>query len=351
MKDIKIGRRVVGEKHPPFIVAEMSGNHNQSIDNALALVDAAAAAGADAIKLQTYTADTMTIDHDGPEFVVDAKNPLWKGENLHSLYEKAHTPWDWHAPIFARAKEKGLVCFSTPFDPSAVEFLESLGAPCYKVASFENEDWPLLEAVAKTRKPVIVSTGMTDEKIIREIVSVLRKAGCKDLILLKCTSCYPAKVSDSNLRTIPDMARRFGVHAGLSDHTLGVAAAIASVPLGCRLIEKHFTMDRKDGGVDSAFSLDPAELKLLVEGTRAAFDALGTARYGIGPGEKHNVRYKRSVYATADIAKGEALTPANIRVIRPGLGLKPKHYKALLKSRAKRPIKKGTPLSWPLVTK
>ncbi|MBI3299569.1 MAG: pseudaminic acid synthase [Elusimicrobia bacterium] len=350
MNDIKIGNRRIGEGHPPFIVAEMSGNHNQSLAKALALVDAAAVAGAHALKLQTFTADTMTIQSDAPPFRVDAENPLWDGENLYRLYQKAQTPWAWHMPIFQRAKKRGLVCFSSPFDSTAVDFLESLAAPCYKVASFENEDWPLLKRVAATRKPVIVSTGMTTKPILKDIVRALRTAGCKDIILLKCTSSYPAEPADSNLLTIPDMARVFKCHVGLSDHTMGIGASVAAVALGCRLIEKHFTLDRADGGVDSAFSLDPAELKMLVSGAKTAFEALGRVSYGISPGERHNVRYKRSIYVVADIEAGDVISQNNVRVIRPGQGLKPRYFDSVLGRRARKAVKRGTPLAWPMIT-
>ena len=347
--DIELPGRTIGTGHRPFIIAEMSGNHNQSLDRALAIVEAAAAAGADAIKLQTYTADTMTIDEKGGLFSIDDEDSLWYGKNLYELYELAHTPWEWHQPIFEKARELGLMPFSTPFDDTSVDFLEELGVSAYKIASFENTDWPLLKKVASTGKPVIMSTGAATLADIDESVQVLKEGGCEDLVLLKCTSTYPATPENSNLHTIPVMRDIFDCHVGLSDHTLGIGAAVASVALGARVIEKHFTLSREDGGVDAAFSIEPDELKSLVEETERAFLALGDVQFGIQKAEEKSLRYKRSVYAVKDIEEGEKLTPENIRVIRPGDGLKPKYYEQLLGKEASGKIERGTPLRWELV--
>jgi pseudaminic acid synthase len=347
--DIKLPGRTIGTGHRPFIIAEMSGNHNQSLDRAIAIVEAAAAAGADAIKLQTYTADTMTIDEKGGLFSIDDEDSLWYGKNLYELYELAHTPWEWHQPIFEKARELGLMPFSTPFDDISVDFLEELGVSAYKIASFENTDWPLLKKVASTGKPVIMSTGAATLADIDESVQVLKEGGCEDLVLLKCTSTYPATPENTNLHTIPVMRDIFNCHIGLSDHTLGIGAAVASVALGARVVEKHFTLSREDGGVDAAFSIEPDELKSLVEETKRAFLALGDVQFGIQKAEEKSLRYKRSVYAVKDIEEGEKLTPENIRVIRPGDGLKPKYYEELLGKEASGKIKRGTPLQWELV--
>lgn len=346
MKNITIGSFEIGEGHKPFIIAEMSGNHNQSLERALEIVEAAGAAGASAIKLQTYTPDTMTIK--GALTITD-KNSLWYGRELHDLYAEAYTPWDWHAPIFNRAKELGLIAFSTPFDETAVDFLEELGVSAYKVASFENTDWPLLKKVAQTGKPVIMSTGATNISDIDEAVRVLRSNGCKDLILLKCTSTYPSTPENTNLLTIPHMRDTFNCHVGLSDHTMGIGAAVASVALGARIIEKHFTLRRKDGGVDSAFSIEPEELKSLVIESESAFLSLGNIQYGVQEAEKNSLLYKRSLYVAKDIAPGEAFTAENIRVIRPGHGLAPKFYEMVLNKTSSRTLSAGTPLTWDLI--
>ncbi len=346
IQHIDIAGRFVGPDHKPFIIAEMSGNHNHSLERALAIVDAAADAGADAIKLQTYTADTMTL----PEaFTIEDENSLWKGRELYDLYKEAYTPWDWHKPIFERAKERGLIAFSSPFDESAVDFLEELQAPVYKIASFENTDLPLLRKVAATGKPVIISTGAATLSELDEAVRVLREAGCEQFILLKCTSTYPSTPENTNLRTIPHMRELFGVQVGLSDHTMGVGAAVAAVALGATVIEKHFTLRRADGGVDSAFSLEPEELRSLVTESERAWLAMGHVQYGVQRAEEKSRLFKRSVYAAKDIAAGEALTKDNIRVIRPGLGLAPKYYDSLLEKSAAKAIKAGTPLSWDMV--
>jgi N-acetylneuraminate synthase len=345
----QIQNRLLGPDHPPFIIAEMSGNHNGSLEKALSLVDAAAEAGADALKIQTYTADTMTLDIGEGEFLIEDPGSLWKGESLYKLYEKAHTPWAWHQPIFDRCREKGMIGFSSPFDATAVDFLQGLNVPAFKIASFEIVDIPLIRKVAATGKPMIMSTGMSTEAEIREAVQAARAANCGPLILLKCTSSYPADPVDSNLRTIPYMRETFGVYTGLSDHTLGTAAAVASVALGAVAIEKHFTLSRAEGGVDSAFSLEPHELRRLVEETRLAHRALGAIKLGPSGNESKSLGFRRSLYAVADIQAGEVLTVDNIRAIRPGYGLPPKHWDALLGKRAKTDIKRGTALQWNLI--
>ncbi len=336
----------VGPGYAPVIVAEISGNHNGSLERALEIVDAAAAAGAHAIKLQTYTADTMTLPLKEREFLVtDPKNP-WTGRSLYDLYEEAHTPWEWHAPLFQRCREKGVIAFSTPFDATAVDFLEALDVPCYKVASFENIDLPLIRRVAATGKPVIISTGMASLEELAEAVDAARTAGCSDLVLLKCTSTYPAEPRNSHLLTIPHMSQLFRCPVGLSDHTLGIGAAIGAVALGAVMIEKHLTLDRGDGGVDSSFSLEPSELKNLVTECRRAWDALGEVSYGPSEDEKRSLQYRRSLYVVKDTRAGEDFTSDNVRAIRPGLGLPPKHLQSILGRRAARDIACGTPVSW-----
>jgi pseudaminic acid synthase len=344
--DFKIGNVTIGEHHKPFIIAEMSGNHNQSLERALAIVDAAAAAGAHALKLQTYTPDTMTISAEGGLFTISDKDSLWSGRNLYELYKEAHTPWEWHKPIFERAKQHGLTAFSTPFDETAVDFLESLNVPAYKIASFENTDWPLLKKVASTGKPVIMSTGLATLSDLDGAVSILRSNGCENLVLLKCTSTYPATPENTHLNTIPHLIQMFNAHVGLSDHTMGIGASIASVALGARVIEKHFTLRRADGGVDSAFSIEPEELKTLVVESERAFFALGNIYYGVQQAEEKSLRFKRSLYIVKDTRKGEEYTSQNLRVIRPGDGLKPMFYETILGKKASRDIKAGTPLSW-----
>lgn len=346
---MKIADREIGLAHPPFIIAEMSGNHNQSLERALSIVDAAAEADAHGLKIQTYTADTMTLDTRREGFVIEDKNSLWAGKSLYELYDGAHTPWEWHEAIFRRCREKGITGFSTPFDESAVDFLETLNVPCYKVASFENTDIPLIRKIAATGKPIIMSTGMATVGELDEAVRAARGAGCQDLILLKCTSTYPASPADSNVLTIPHMRDLFGCEVGLSDHTMGVGAAVAAVALGASVIEKHFTLRRADGGVDSAFSLEPEEMRSLVVETERARLSLGRVSYGPGEKEKVSLNYRRSLYAGRDIQAGEAFTPENIRRIRPGFGLPPKHFDTLLMRRAKSDIARGTPLSWDLV--
>lgn len=343
---IKIADTVISRTNRPFIIAEMSGNHNQSLDRALAIVDAAAEAGASAIKLQTYTADTMTLKG---VLKIEDESSIWKGYELHDLYKLAYTPWDWHKAIFDRAKEHGMIAFSSPFDASAVDFLESLDVPLYKVASFENTDHPLLKKVAQTGKPVIMSTGVATLADIDEAVRVLKENGCKELILLKCTSTYPASPETTNLATIPHLQELFNCPVGLSDHTMGIGASVAAVALGATVIEKHFTLSRADGGVDSAFSLEPHELKSLVVESERAFLALGTVQYGIQKVEKDSRKFKRSIYVSKTIKKGECFTMENTQVIRPGAGLEPKYLELVLGKKAPNDIQKGTPLTWDLL--
>ena len=342
---MKIGTFEVGFGQKPFIIAEMSGNHNRSLDRALAIVDAAADAGAQAIKLQTYTADTMTIDLAEDEFAISDPNSMWAGRTLYDLYDEAHTPWDWHAPIFDRAKARGMTCFSTPFDATSVDFLESLGAPAYKIASFENTDVALIRKAAATGKPLIISTGMASLTDLDLMVSTARAAGCRDLALLKCTSTYPSSPENINLRTIPHLRDLFGCEVGLSDHTMGVGAAVAAVALGASVIEKHFTLSRAEGGVDSAFSLEPTELRMLVEETERARLALGQVRYGPSEAEKGSLQFRRSLYVVEDLAEGEVFSETNVRAIRPGHGLAPRHLDLVLGCRAARALKRGTPLA------
>jgi pseudaminic acid synthase len=347
--DLSIGGRIIGVGHPPFIIAEMSGNHNQSLERALQIVAAAARAGAHAIKLQTYTADTITIDMSEGEFFIKDDNSLWKGKSLHELYKSASTPWEWHPPIMQRAHELGMLCFSTPFDESAVDFLEKLDVPAYKIASFENVHLPLIRKVAATGKPLIISTGMATLAEVDEAVRTARNAGGRDLVLLKCTSTYPATPINSNVLTIPHMRAAFACEAGLSDHTPGVGAAVAAVAHGATVIEKHFTLSRADGGVDSAFSLEPDELRTLVVETERAWQSLGGVSYGPSSSEADSLLYRRSLYVVVDLLAGDVLTPQNVRIIRPGLGLAPKHYDTVLGRRLSRAVKRGTPVTWDLI--
>ena len=343
---ISISDRQIGRDRPPFIIAEMSGNHNQSLERALEIVEAAAKTGAHALKLQTYTADTMTLDIKEGEFFIDDPKSLWYGNSLYELYQQAHTPWEWHEPIFKRCKELGIIGFSTPFDNTAVDFLESLDVPCYKIASFENTDLPLIRKVASTGKPMIISTGMATVAELDEMVRTAREAGCQDLVLLKCTSTYPATPENSNLLTIPHLEELFGVEVGLSDHTMGVGVAVASVALGATVIEKHFTLRRADGGVDSAFSMEPQEMQQLVLESRRAWQALGQVYYGQTKAEKSSLAYRRSLYVVKDLKVGDVLAPDNLKTIRPGLGLPPKYYKVLLGQAVQRDLKRGTPITW-----
>ncbi|WP_104494377.1 pseudaminic acid synthase [Paracoccus denitrificans] len=333
----------------PFIIAEMSGNHNASLDKALAIIDAAADVGADAIKIQTFTADSMTLDLDEGEFSIRDPKSLWFGRRLYDLYQEAMTPADWHKPIFTRAKERGILCFSTPFDEAAVDLLEDLGAPAYKVASFEAVDLPLIRYVAATKKPLIISTGMATIGEIDEAVEAALSAGCTNLTLLKCTSSYPASPENTNLLTMPQIGATFGVNFGLSDHTLGVGVSVAATALGASVIEKHFILDRSEGGVDSAFSLEPGEFRLLVDETTRAAQSLGRVHFGGTASEQAGRRKRRSLYIGQDMKAGDILTPANLRRIRPGSGLAPRHYDMLLGRRLGRDAAKGTPMSWDLL--
>jgi len=348
-RDIKIGTFVLGPGRPPLVIAEMSGNHNGSLDRALAIVPMAAKAGAQALKLQTYTADTMTIDLSEREFFISDPNSLWNGTSLYKLYEQAHTPCDWHKPIFDRCKQLGMIGFSSAFDATAVDFLEDLNVPCYKVASFENIDLPLVRKVAATGKPMIISTGLASVAELAETVQAAREAGAQDLILLKCTSAYPASPENSNLNTIPHMRELFGCHVGLSDHTMGIGAAVASAALGAVAIEKHVTLRRADGGVDSAFSLEPEELASLVTETKRAVEAMGGIAYGPTEAERKSLVYRRSLYIVRDLKAGDVLTAENVRAIRPGLGLPPGNLDRVLGRRINRDAPRGTPVSWDLL--
>ena len=339
----------IGVAHCPFVIAEMSGNHNQSLARALSIVDAAADAGAHAIKLQTYTAETMTLNIEEGEFFISDPKSLWVGQSMHALYKQAYTPWEWHEPIMKRAKERGLLCFSSPFDESAIDFLEGLDVSCYKIASFECIDLPLIWKAASTGKPLIISTGMATIAEIADAVDTARKAGCKDLVLLKCTSTYPASPENSNLRTIAHMRDLFGCEVGLSDHTMGIGAAVAAIAFGATVIEKHFTLSRADGGVDSVFSLEPSELASLVIESKRSWEALGEIRYGQTETDQKTRLRRRSLYIAEDLEPGDILTETNLRRIRPGLGLAPKFYEILLGRRVARSVKKGTPVSWELI--
>jgi pseudaminic acid synthase len=342
-----IAGRKIGRDQPPYVIAELSGNHNGDIERAYRLIEAAKAAGADAIKLQTYTPDTMTIDHDGPGFTIEGG--LWAGRQLYELYREAQTPWEWHRDLFGHAKKIGITCFSTPFDPSAIDFLETLGAPAYKIASFEIVDTPLIRLAAKTGKPLIISTGMANESEIEEATLAARDGGKGGFALLHCISAYPAPAAEANLARIPALAAKYDCPIGLSDHTLGTEVAVAAVALGAAIIEKHLTLARADGGPDAAFSLEPAEFQTLVKSARIAHTALGRAGAERAASEKPNMLFRRSLYAVKDVAAGETLTADNVRSIRPGFGLAPKHLTDLLGRRAKKPIKRGTPMSLDLV--
>jgi pseudaminic acid synthase len=339
------GRRI-GRDAPPFVIAEMSGNHNQSLERALSIVDAAAKAGAHALKIQTYTADTMTLDLEDGEFMISDPNSLWKGKSLYKLYQEAYTPWEWHKPIFDRARALGMMAFSTPFDETAVDFLEGLRVPCYKIASFENTDIPLVRKVAATGKPMIISTGMASVAELDETVQAARRAGCRDLVLLKCTSTYPATPENTNIGTIPHMRDLFSCEVGLSDHTAGVGVAVGSVVLGASVIEKHFTLRRADGGVDSTFSLEPSEMEQLVKETHRAWQGLGKITYGAVEAERKSLAFRRSLYVVKDMRAGEAFTKENVRAIRPGHGLPPKNLESVLGLHASKDIRRGTALTW-----
>ena len=349
MSGLKLGERLVGRESAPFVIAEMSGNHNQSLDRALAIVEAAARTGAHALKIQTYTPDSMTIDLDEGDFVISDPDSLWNGSSLYKLYGQACTPYEWHAPIFARARELGIIPFSTPFDADAVDLLESLDAPCYKIASFENTDLPLIRRVAATGKPMIISTGMASVAELDETVRAAREAGCRDLVLLKCTSTYPATPVNTNILTIPHLRELFGCEVGLSDHTMGIGVAVASVALGATVIEKHFTLRRADGGVDSSFSMEPEEMTALVIESERAWQALGRVAYGPTTAELKSLKFRRSLYITADLQPGDRLTPDNLRAIRPGGGLPPKYLEVFMGQRVTRAVKRGTPVGWDLL--
>lgn len=349
MSKIKIDHITIGVENAPFIIAEMSGNHNQSLDRALQIVDAAAKAGAQAIKLQTYTADTMTLDVKGGDFLIEDNNSLWKGQNLHDLYKQAFTPWEWHKPIMQRANELGMISFSSPFDESAVDFLEDLNVPAYKIASFENNHLPLIKKVASTGKPLIISTGMANVEELDETVKVAREAGCKDLILLKCTSTYPAKPENSNILTIPHMRELFNCEVGLSDHTMGIGASIAAIAHGASVIEKHFTLARADGGVDSVFSLEPDELKSLVVETERAWQSLGSVAYGASDSENRSKIFRRSLYIAEDMKVGDIFTEKNLRIVRPGMGLQPKYYDNFIGRKIAKNANKGDMVDWTLL--
>jgi len=343
---IHIAGRPIGSEYLPFVIAEMSGNHNQSMERALAIVEAAAGAGAHAIKLQTYTADTITLDVRGGSFEINDPNSLWAGQNLHDLYKKAYTPWEWHAPIMQRARELGLICFSSPFDETAVDFLDDLDIPAYKIASFENNHLPLIAKAASTGKPLIISTGMATLGELDDAVRTAREAGCRDLVMLKCTSTYPASPGNTNIRTIPHLRELFGCEVGLSDHTMGVGVSIAAVALGASVIEKHFTLARADGGVDSAFSLEPDELSALVKEIERAWHALGEVRYGPTEAEKKSLIFRRSIYVVQDIEEGDLFSAVNIRVVRPANGMPPSFYNQIFGLQARKCFKAGTPLKF-----
>ena len=347
---MKIGRRNIGPEHPVYVVAELSANHNQNFDQAVRIVHAAKDAGADAIKLQTYTPDTMTLASDRNEFVIRG-GTIWDGRNLHDLYGEAYTPWEWQPKLKQAAEELGMDCFSSAFDSTAVDFLENMDVPAHKIASFELVDIPLIQKIAHTRKPLIMSTGMATVEEIEEALRSARDAGASQIALLKCTSAYPAPVQDMNLRTIPEMARRFGVPVGLSDHTMGIAAPVAAVALGACIIEKHMTLSRSTPGPDSAFSLEPQEFKAMVDATRTAEKALGTVHFGLSAKEETSRIFRRSLFVVEDVQQGDAFTPANVRSIRPAHGLHPRYLPEVLGKRASRKIKRGTPLSWEFVVR
>jgi N-acetylneuraminate synthase len=350
MHDIQIGDRLVGADHEPFVIAELSGNHSQQLDIALAMVDAAAQAGAHAIKLQTYTADSMTLDVESDDFVIQEQDSLWNGEKLHALYQKAATPYEWHQPLFDKAKSLGMLAFSSPFDEQAVDFLDNLNVPCFKIASFELTDLPLIRKAASMKKPLIMSTGMASLTEIEQAVNVARLAGCDDIILLKCTSTYPALASNTNLNTIPHLRDAFGCQVGLSDHTAGVGVSVAAVALGASVIEKHFVLDRNAGGVDAAFSLEPQELTLLISETKKAWQAMGEVRYGGTAAEEMSKQYRRSIYVCRNIGAGETFSADNLKIVRPAFGLAPKHWDNVLGKVAKQDLPLGTALGWEHLT-
>jgi N-acetylneuraminate synthase len=346
---VRIGNREIRQGGPPFVIAEMSGNHNQSLDNAMAIVQAAANAGADAIKLQTYTADTITLDVRTEPFVITDPNSPWAGRKLYELYQEAHTPWEWHEPLFQRAKELGILAFSTPFDPTAVDYLEALEVPAYKLASFEMVDLPLIEKIARTGKPMIMSTGMATLAEIDEAVQAARGAGAREIALLKCSNAYPAQPDDMNLRTIPHLAEAYGVPAGLSDHTLGIAVPVAAVALGAAIIEKHLALSRSEPGPDVAFSLEPHEFGEMVKAVRIAQQAAGKVDYGMSAREATSRAHRRSLFVTRDVKRGETFTADAVRSVRPANGLPPKFLGQTLGRKATRDIAAGSPLAWDMI--
>jgi len=348
---ISIAGKKVGQGCSPLIVAELSGNHQQKYELAEAMVIAAAKAGVDAIKLQTYTAETMTINCHQDDFVINEKNSLWQGENLYELYAKASTPWEWHKPLFDKAKSLGLIAFSSPFDASSVDFLESLDVPCYKIASFENNDLPLIKKVAQTGKPIIMSTGMASEEEINEALNIIEHEGNEQVILLKCTSNYPADASDCHLNTIKDMSSRFKCPVGLSDHAMGINISLAAVALEACLIEKHFILDKKAGGIDAEFSIEINELESLVKESARVYQALGSIKYDGSDGEQASKKYRRSIYVSQDIKEGQTINETNVRIIRPGFGLEPKYYQQIIGKQLNQDVKRGTPLDWSLFVK
>ena len=349
MKTIKIKSLTIADNKRPLIIAEMSGNHNNSIENALNIVQKAADCGADIIKLQTYKPDTMTLNLKTKDFIINDKKSLWYKKSLYELYSIGATPWEWHEEIFKKAKKHNIICISTPFDETAVDFLEKLQVPAYKIASFENTDTLLLKKVAKTMKPIILSTGMAKIGEIQESIETIKNQGNNKIILLKCTSTYPAKAKDSNIVTIPHMKNLFNCHVGLSDHTLGIGTAIAAVAHGAKIIEKHFIIDRKEGGIDSKFSIEPKELKLLVREAKQASISVGEVKYGPTKEEYKSLKYRRSLYVSKDVNKGEVISKKNIRNIRPGLGLELKYTNLVLGRKFNKKVKKGTPLSWKII--
>ena len=348
---MKIGKYKISRQSHPLIVAEMSGNHNKSLDRAMMLVEQAAKSGAHMLKLQTYTADTLTINSEKKDFQILSEDSLWKGNTLHSLYDEAHTPWEWTEKIIKRCNELDIICFSTPFDETAVDFLEKLNVPAYKIDSYENVHLPLIRKVAKTKKPIIISTGLASISEIEDAVNVLKEENCDQFALLKCTSAYPASPENSNVLTIPDLRKKFNCEVGLSDHTVGIGAALAAISHGATIVEKHFTLDRNDGGVDSSFSIEPNELKLLVDESKKTWQALGTIKYGVTESEKIGLQFRRSIYVIKDIDKDEQLTNKNIRIIRPGKGLLPKHFDKILGKKVNQKISRGTPMSWEFLDK